>query len=70
MEEIGGEINYPRIEQIVDVNRRMIKEFGGLFLEPDNIILLIFSAPSEPPGSLVYITGSPIFFNLLNNFLL
>ena len=38
MEEIGGEINYPRIEQIVDVNRRMIKEFGGLFLEPDNLL--------------------------------
>ena len=38
MEETSGEIVYPSLEQIIDINRRMIKEFGGLFLEPDNLL--------------------------------
>jgi death-on-curing protein len=39
MENSGQEIAYPTIEQICEVNRRMIEEeeFGGSFLEPDNL---------------------------------
>jgi len=42
MEEYGEEIAYPTVEQICEVNRRMVKEeeFGGLFLEPDNLLNL------------------------------
>ena len=38
MEDYGKEIVYPTIEQICEVNRRMIEEeeFGGLFVEPNN----------------------------------
>ena len=38
MEDLSGEIVYPSVEQICDVNRRMIKEFGGLFIPPDNLL--------------------------------
>lgn len=38
MEDIGREIVYPTIEQVCDVNRRMVKEFGGLFVPPDNLL--------------------------------
>ncbi len=37
MEEFGEDIAYPTIEQICQVNRRMIEEFGGLFLPPNNL---------------------------------
>lgn len=42
MEEYGKEIAYPTIDQICEANRRMIKEeeFGGLFVEPDNLLNL------------------------------
>ncbi len=42
MEDYGKEIAYPTIEQICEVNRRMVKEeeFGGLFIEPDNLLNL------------------------------
>jgi death-on-curing protein len=42
MEGYGKEIAYPTIEQICEVNRRMVKEeeFGGLFVEPDNLLNL------------------------------
>lgn len=36
MEEFGKEIVYPSIEQIIDVNRRMIQAFGGSFEPPNN----------------------------------
>ena len=38
MEGASGEVAYPSIEQIIEVNRRMIDEFGGLFLELDNLL--------------------------------
>lgn len=40
MENSGEEIAYPTIEQICEVNRRMIKEeeFGGSFVEPNNFL--------------------------------
>lgn len=38
MEEASRVIAYPTVEQICDINRRMIDEFGGLFLPPDNIL--------------------------------
>jgi|Deesub1362A_J573_1020465.scaffolds.fasta_scaffold18070_2 death-on-curing protein len=37
MEEIGPEIAYPTIEQIIDANRRLIKESGGSFTRPTNL---------------------------------
>ena len=37
MEEFGEDIAYPTIEQICQVNRRMIAEFDGLFLPPNNL---------------------------------
>lgn len=37
MEEFGEDIAYPTIEQICQVNRRMIEEFDGLFLPPNNL---------------------------------
>ena len=40
MEEFGKEIAYPTIEQICEVNRRMIEEFGGLFVPPNNLLNL------------------------------
>jgi death-on-curing protein len=38
MEGTGGEIVYPSHEQILDINRRLVEEFGGLFLKPDNVL--------------------------------
>ena len=40
MEGTSGEIVYPTLEQIKEINRRMIKESGGLFVEPDNTLNL------------------------------
>lgn len=40
MENSGGEIAYPTVEQICEVNRRMVQEFGGLFVPPDNVVNL------------------------------
>lgn len=40
MEDSGGEIVYPTVEQICEVNRRMIEEFGGLFIPPNNLLNL------------------------------
>lgn len=42
MENSGNEIAYPTVAQICEINRRMIeeKEFGGLFIEPDNLLNL------------------------------
>ena len=37
MEDFGGEVVYPTVEQICEVNRRMIEEFGGFFLPPVNL---------------------------------
>ena len=37
MEDFGGEIVYPTVEQICEVNRRMIEEFGGFFTPPNNL---------------------------------
>jgi len=38
MEDSSREVVYPNLEQLIDINRRMINEFGGLFVKPDNII--------------------------------
>jgi death-on-curing protein len=38
MEEIGGGIVYPTLEQICEINRRMVSEFGGLFVPPNNLL--------------------------------
>ena len=40
MEDSGREIVYPTVEQICEVNRRMIEEFGGLFIPPNNMLNL------------------------------
>lgn len=37
MENFGREITYPTVEQICEVNRRMVKEFGGFFFPPHNL---------------------------------
>jgi len=37
MEDSSKEIVYPTVEQICEVNRRMIEEFDGLFIPPDNL---------------------------------
>ena len=37
MDDFGAEVAYPTIEQICNVNRRMIDEFGGIFYQPDNL---------------------------------
>lgn len=37
MENLGREIVFPTVEQICEVNRRMIEEFGGFFSPPDNL---------------------------------
>jgi hypothetical protein len=39
MEEAGREIAYPTVEQIREVNRRKVEEFGGFFAPPDNLLL-------------------------------
>lgn len=36
MEESGAEITYPTLEQVIDVNRRMVETSGGRFVQPDN----------------------------------
>lgn len=36
MEKASGEIVYPTITQIIDVNERMIDEFGGTYIPPNN----------------------------------
>lgn len=38
MEEPRAAIAYPTIDQIIEVNRRMIQEFGGSFSPPTNLI--------------------------------
>lgn len=38
MEDPGREVVYPTVEQVCDVNRRMIKQFGGLFVTTDNLL--------------------------------
>lgn len=40
MEDSSGEIAYPTVEQVCEVNRRMIEEFGGLFVPPNNLLNL------------------------------
>lgn len=40
MEDFGREIAYPTVEQICQVNRRMIDEYGGLFIPPNNLLNL------------------------------
>jgi len=40
MEDSGREIVYLSVEQICEVNRQMIEEFGGLFVPPDNLLRL------------------------------
>ena len=37
MEEFGKDIAYPTLEQICQVNRRMIEEFGGFFIPLNNL---------------------------------
>lgn len=37
MDELGDQIVYLTAEQICEVNRRMVGEFGGLFVPPDNL---------------------------------
>ena len=37
MEDLGGEVAYPSLQQVCEVNRRMVEEFGGFFLPPDNL---------------------------------
>ncbi len=49
MEDSSSEIAYPTVEQICEVNRRMIKEFGGLFVPPENL---------NNPGTLEYILAA------------
>lgn len=40
MEDFSREIVYPTKEQICEVNRRMIEEYGGSFILPDNSLNL------------------------------
>jgi len=40
MEDSGKEIAYPSIEDICEINRRMIEESDGLFFPPDNLLNL------------------------------
>lgn len=52
MDKPSSEIAYPTIEQIIDANRRLTKETGGIFLEPNNLrnessLQYILSAISE-----------------------
>ena len=37
MEEFGREVSYPTLDQIIEVNRRMIETSGGSFTPPDNL---------------------------------
>ncbi|MFP3896730.1 MAG: type II toxin-antitoxin system death-on-curing family toxin [Anaerolineales bacterium] len=36
MAQTGGEIVYPTLVQVIHVNERMIDEFGGMYVPPDN----------------------------------
>lgn len=59
MEEAGAEIVYPTIEQIIEANRRLIKETGGSFAPPTNL---------SNRGSLEYILEAitfPLFGDVL-----
>jgi len=38
MENSGQDVAYPTLEQICDMNRRMIDTFDGIFYEPDNLL--------------------------------
>lgn len=39
MEDPSGQVViYPTVEQICQVNRRMIQEFGGVFVPPHNLL--------------------------------
>lgn len=40
MENFSREIAYPTVGQICEINRRMIEEFGGLFIPPNNLLNL------------------------------
>jgi len=40
MDDFGSEVAYPTVEQICEVNRRMIDQFGGFFQPPDNLLNL------------------------------
>ena len=40
MEGTSREIAYPTLERIKEINRRMVRQSGGLFVEPDNILNL------------------------------
>lgn len=37
MEEFGREIAFPSLNQVIDVNRRMIESSGGSFTHPNNL---------------------------------
>lgn len=37
MEDFSREVVYPTVEQICEVNRRMIEKFGGFFDPPENL---------------------------------
>ena len=37
MEDAGGKVIYPTARQVCEVNRRMIEEFGGSFVPPNNV---------------------------------
>lgn len=55
MEDSSREIIYPTVEQVCEVNRRMIEEFGGLFIPPYNVLNL---------GALEYVLNavkSPVY---------
>ena len=52
MEDAGGKVIYPTARQVCEVNRRMIEEFGGSFVPPNNVRNL---------DALEYILGSVRF---------
>jgi len=37
MEDAGGKVIYPTARQVCEVNRRMVEEFGGSFVPPNNV---------------------------------
>lgn len=49
MENSSREIVYPTVNQICEINRRMIQEFGGLFIPPHNLF---------NPNALDYVLGA------------
>ena len=38
MEDSSGEIEYLSFDQVISINRRMLTNFGGLFLGSDNLL--------------------------------